>query len=162
MNDKAERTHSHLQYALRFQALLRDIAGASNAFRRYPLITGREFWIFYSPAEVVSGIAASEELALAVDQAVAYFVLSSAAVSADAQEREGFFQRLKMKLPPIPGTRAHAHLAMTNYVREKLFERRDPDPKLLEVFAEHYSRERRRYVDDCNLDPCEPRVPAAA
>ena len=162
MNEKAEGTHSDLQYALRFQALLRDVAEASNAFRRYPLITGTEFWSFYSPAEVVNGIAASEELALAVDQAVAYFVFASAAEAADAQERGGLFQRLKMKLPPIPGTRAHAHLATTNYVREKLFEGRDPDPKLLEVFTEHYSEERRRYVDRCGPDLCEPRFHAAA
>ena len=117
---------------------------------------------FYSLADIVSGISASEELGLAVDQGVAYFVFSSAAASADAQERGGFVQRLKMKLPAIPGTRAYAYLAMTNYVREKLFEGRDPDPKLLELFAKHYNEERRRYVDYCTPDTCEPRFHTAA
>ena len=144
MNEEAEALHADLQNALRFQALLRDVAGASNAFRHYPLIAGTEFWSFYSPAEVVSGISASEGLGLPVDQAVAYFVFLSAA--ADTQKRGGFFQRLKMKLPPMPGTRAHAHLTMTNYILEKFFGGRGPDPEVLGLFAERYGEELLQYA----------------
>jgi hypothetical protein len=141
MKEKAEALHADLQYALRFRALLRDVAESLKCVST-PSADGTEFWSFYSPAEVVSGISASEELGLGVDQAVAYFVFSFAVASADAQMRGGFFQRLKMKLPPIPGTGAHAHLAMTNYVLEKFFDGHGRDPKPLELFAERYGEER--------------------
>jgi TPR repeat protein len=88
------------EFAGAFQKLLREVA--ANA-------PGAEFSSLYSPAEIVSGISVAQDAGLSVEQGVICFVMLSAAIEAELQKHSGILQRLKTKLTPREGARAHTH-----------------------------------------------------
>ena len=127
------------EFAGAFRKLLRDVAAnAPGALQRDSLMAGMEFSSLYSPTEIVSGICAAEDAGLSVEQGVICLVMLVAAIDAELQECAGLLQRLGAKSPPRQGTRAHTHLAMSNYVRERPSGGHSPTTEAFDLFARRY------------------------
>ena len=123
-----------------FQKLLREVAAnAPGALHRDPLIARTEFSSLYSPAEIVSGISAAEDAGLSVEQGVICFVMLSAAIEAELQKHGGILQRLKTKLTPRQGARAHTHSVLFNYVCEKPPGGQMPNLEAFRLFARGFN-----------------------
>jgi hypothetical protein len=119
---------------------LREVAAsAPGALHRDPVIASTEFSSLYSQAEIVSGISAAEDAGLSVEQGVICFVMLSAALEAELQKRRGLLQRLKTKLTPRQGARAHTHAVMFNYVCERPPGGHMPNLEAFRVFARGYN-----------------------
>jgi hypothetical protein len=122
-------------YVQRFFDRLLDIAIRSKAFHRDPMVGVLDFSAFYTGPQLTSAITAAEELELPVEEAVALFVVLTAAADAEVQRRGGFFQGLKAMLP---GTLSNKHLLMADYVRKHFFGGRVPEGERVGAFAERY------------------------
>jgi hypothetical protein len=129
-----------IEFAGKFQKLLREIAeNAPGTVHRDPFIASTEFSSLYLPAEIVSGISAAEDVGLSVEQGVICFVMLSAAIEAELRKRAGLLQRLKTKLTPRQGARAHAHSVMFNYVCERPPGGHIPRLEVFYSFARRYN-----------------------
>jgi TPR repeat protein len=138
--EKPLELRGDIEFAGAFQKLLREVAeNATGALRRGPLIAITEFSSLYSPAEIVSGISAAEGTGLSVEQGVICFVMLFAAIEAELQKRGGLLQRLKTKLTPRQGARAHTHSAMFKYVCERPPGGHMPNLETFHLFARGYS-----------------------
>jgi TPR repeat protein len=130
-----------IEFAEVFQKLLREVAAnAPGALHSDPLIASTEFSSLYSAAEIVSGISAAEDAGLSVEQGVICFVMLSAAIEAELQKRGGLLQRLKTKLTPRQGARAHTHTVMFNYVCERPPGGHMPNLEAFHLFARGYRK----------------------
>jgi TPR repeat protein len=128
------------EFAGAFQKLLREVAtNAPGALHSDPLIASTEFSSLYSPAEIVSGISAAEDAGLSVEQGVICFVMLSAAIEAELQKHGGILQRLKTKLTPRQGARAHTHTVMFNYVCKRPPGGHMPNLEAFHLFARGYN-----------------------
>jgi TPR repeat protein len=128
------------EFAGAFQKLLREVAtNAPGALHSDPLIASTEFSSLYSPAEIVSGISAAEDAGLSVEQGVICFVMLSAAIEAELQKHGGILQRLKTKLTPRQGERAHTRSVMFNYVFEKPPGGQIPNMEAFRLFARGFN-----------------------
>jgi hypothetical protein len=138
--EKPLELRGDIEFAGAFQKLLREVAAnAIGALRRGPLIAITEFSSLYSPAEIVSGISAAENTGLSVEQGVICFVMLSAAIEAELHKRGGLLQRLKTKLTPRQGARAHTHSVMFKYVCERPPGGHMPNLEAFQLFAKGYS-----------------------
>src|SRR5712671_1665252 len=81
-----------------------------------------------------------EEAGLSVEQGVICFVMLSAAIEAELQKRGGLLQRLKTKLTPRQGARAHTHTVMFNYVCERPPGGHMPNLEAFHLFARGYRK----------------------
>ena len=138
--EKPLELRGDIEFAGAFQKLLREVAAnAPGALHRDPVIASTEFSSLYSPAEIVSGISAAEDTGLSVEQGVICFVMLSAAIEAELQKRGGLLQRLKTKLTPRQGARAHTHSVMFNYVCERPPGGHMPNLEAFRLFAKGYN-----------------------
>ena len=138
--EKPLELRGDIEFAGAFQKLLREVAAnAPGALHRDPVIASTEFSSLYSPAEIVSGISAAEDTGLSVEQGVICFVMLSAAIEAELQKRGGLLQRLKTKLTPRQGARAHTHSVMFNYVCERPPGGHMPNLEAFRLFARGYN-----------------------
>ena len=106
---------------------------------RDSVIASTEFSSLYSPAEIGSGISAAEDARLSVEQGVICFVMLYGAMEAELQKRGGLLHRLRTKLTPRQGARAHAHSIMFKNVCEKPPGGHMPDLETFHVFARGYN-----------------------
>jgi hypothetical protein len=136
---RLEGAQKSIDYFRVFRSMLEDVAADALVPLYRPGHAGLIFTAVYSPAEIVSGISAAEDAGLSVEEGVICFVMLSAACEAELQKRGGLLQRLKAKLPPRQGTRAHTHLAMFNYVRERPPGGHIPSPEVFDLFARRYN-----------------------
>ena len=125
-----------VQYQRNFRALLEHVA--SNAPNAEPLLAAAEFAALYMPQEIVAAIDAAQEAKLSTEEGVTYFIFLTAAARAEAQKRKGFFQRLKTKIEPSPGTVEHSHIAMANYAVNDIL-KGQLDQRKTGIFAEYYA-----------------------
>jgi hypothetical protein len=129
-----------IEFAEAFQKLLREVvANAPGAMHRDPLLASTKFSSLYSPAEIISGISAAEDAGLSVEQGVICFVMLFAALEAELQKRGGLLQRLRTKLTPRQGARAHTHSVMFNYVCERPPGGHMPKLEMFHLFARGYN-----------------------
>lgn len=135
-DERKDAVLATIDYYQIFDRLLESVA--ANAFDSDDLIAALEFSSLYMSDERVSAISAGLDADLSPEEAVAYFVLFSAAVAADRQRR-GFFNRLRSKFPPRPGSPEYRHLAMTNCAINMLLNGHINETKS-RTFAEHYSQ----------------------
>src|ERR1700730_66408 len=135
--DRLESLKAGINYAEEFPALLREVA--ANALHSDSLIAGAELVSLYTPEEIIAAISAAEDVGLTVKEAVAVFVLLCATVYVELQKRRGFFHKMKMKIPPKPGSRDYAHLAMTNYVLNTRLSGTGPSSELIKLFTQKYN-----------------------
>jgi hypothetical protein len=146
---RSEKEHQHearvealrkcIEFTEAFQNVLRDVAADALVPLLGTVHGGLLFTSLYSPPEITSGMSAAEDAGLSVEEGVICFVMLCAAVGAELQKRGGFLHRLKAKLPPKQGTRAHAHLAIFNYVRERPPGGHIPSPEVFDLFARRYN-----------------------
>jgi TPR repeat protein len=146
---RSEKEHLHearvealrkcIEFTEAFQNVLRDVAADALVPLLGTVHGGLLFTSLYSPPEITSGMSAAEDAGLSAEEGVICFVMLCATVEAELQKRGGFLQRLKAKLPPKQGTRAHAHLAMFNYVRETPPGGHIPGPEAFDMFARRYN-----------------------
>ena len=125
-----------IEFARAFQKLLREVAAnAPGALNRDPVIASTEFSSLYSPTEIVSGISAAEDAGLSVEKGVICFVMLYAAMEAELQKRGGLLHRLRTKLTPRQGARAHTHSIMFKNVCERPPGGHMPNLEAFHVFA---------------------------
>jgi len=138
--EKPLELREDIEFARAFQKLLREVAAnAPGALNRDPVIASTEFSSLYSPAEIVSGISAAEDAGLSVEQGVICFVMLYAAMEAELQKRGGLFHRLRTKLTPRQGARAHTHSIMFKNVCERPPGGHMPNLEAFHVFARGYN-----------------------
>src|SRR5262249_31551008 len=101
--EKPVELRGNVEFAAAFQKLLREVVANAST------VAIAEFSSLYSPAEIVSGISAADDIGLSVEQGVICFVMLSAAIEAELHKRGGLLARLKTKLTPRQGARAHTH-----------------------------------------------------
>src|SRR5215813_7248854 len=129
-----------IEFARAFQKLLREVAAnAPGALNRDPVIASTEFSSLYSPTEIVSGISAAEDAGLSVEKGVICFVMLYAAMEAELQKRGGLLHRLRTKLTPRQGARAHTHSIMFKNVCERPPGGHMPNLEAFHVFARGYN-----------------------
>ena len=138
--EKPLELREDIEFARAFQKLLREVAAnAPGALNRDPVIASTEFSSLYSPAEIVSGISAAEDAGLSVEQGVICFVMLYAAMEAELQKRGGLLHRLRTKLTPRQGARAHTHSIMFKNVCERPPGGHMPNLEVFHVFARGYN-----------------------
>src|SRR5262245_18819655 len=138
--EKPSELREDIEFARAFQKLLREVAAnAPGALNRDPVIASTEFSSLYSPAEIVSGISAAEDASLSVEQGVICFVMLYAAMEAELQKRGGLLHRLRTKLTPRQGARAHTHSIMFKNVCERQPGGHMPNMEAFHVFAMGYN-----------------------
>jgi uncharacterized protein len=138
--EKSLELRGDIEFAGAFQKLLREVAAnAPGALNRDPVIASTEFSSLYSLAEIVSGISAAEDAGLSVEQGVICFVMLYAAMEAELQKRGGLLHRLRTKLTPKQGARAHTHSIMFKNVCERPPGGHMPNLEAFQVFAGRYN-----------------------
>ena len=138
--EKSLGLRGDIEFAGAFQKLLREVAAnAPGALNRDPVIASTEFSSLYSLAEIVSGISAAEDAGLSVEQGVICFVMLYAAMEAELRKRGGLLHRLRTKLTPRQGARAHTHSIMFKNVCERPPGGHMPNLEAFHVFARGYN-----------------------
>jgi TPR repeat protein len=132
--EKPIELRGNVEFAAAFQKLLREVVDNASG-----TVAIAEFSSLYSPAEIVSGISAAEDTGLSVEQGVICFVMLSAAIEAELHKRGGLLARLKTKLTPRQGARAHTHSVLFKYVCERPPGGHMPNMEAFQLFAKRYS-----------------------
>jgi hypothetical protein len=134
--EELEALKTAVRYQRDFRAFLEHVA--SNALNSDSLLAATEFAALYMSEEIVAAIEAAQEAKLSTEEGVTYFIFLTTASRAEAQKRKGFFQRLKAKIEPRPGTVEHSHVAMTNYVLNDVLNGQ-LDQRKTGLFAQYYA-----------------------